>query len=69
MVFIYYRRNIYIKVKSENFLSAAWGLNVWVAGSESNRNGIAILLTVILSTKFIVWSEILTDDLLLWILK
>ena len=32
-----------MKVESENFLSAAWGFNVWVAGSETNRNGVAIL--------------------------
>ena len=31
-----------MKVESENFLRAAWGLNVWVAGSETNRNGVAI---------------------------
>ena len=66
---IYSLQETHIKVESENFLRAAWSFNVWVAGSESNRNGIAILLTVILSTKFIVWSEILTDGLLLWILK
>ena len=40
---IYLLQETYIKVESENFLSAAWGLNVWVAGSETNRNGVAIL--------------------------
>ena len=40
---IYLLQETHIKVESENFLRAAWGLNVWVAGSETNRNGAAVL--------------------------
>ena len=40
---IYLLQKTRMKVESENFLRAAWGLNVWVAGSETNRNEVAIL--------------------------
>ena len=66
---IYLLQETHIKVKSENFLPAAWGLNVWVGVVKQIETGLPYFLTVILSTRFIVWSEILTGVLLLWILK
>ena len=41
---IYLLQETHIKVESDNFLRAAWGFNVWVAGNEKNRNGVAILI-------------------------
>lgn len=53
-VFDYLRKqkcNLYLlqethwKADNENFIRSCWGYNCFVAGNETNKNGVAILLT------------------------
>ena len=40
---IYCLQETHLKTESENFIRASWGYNVWLCGSETNKNGVAIL--------------------------
>ena len=40
---IYFLQETHIKETSENFIRSAWGYNAWVAGCDTNKNGVAIL--------------------------
>ena len=40
---IYLLQETHLKTDMENFVRAAWGYNVWIAGPVTNANGVAIL--------------------------
>ena len=40
---IYCLQETHLIEKSEKFIRASWGYNVWLSGSETNKNGVAIL--------------------------
>ena len=40
---IYCLQETHLLAQSENFIRANWGYNVWVSGSDTNKNGVAIL--------------------------
>ena len=40
---IYFLQETHIKEESENYFRASWGYNLWVAGADTNKNGVAIL--------------------------
>ena len=41
---IYMLQETHLKTDQENFIRSAWGYSVYLAGSASNKNGVAILL-------------------------
>ena len=40
---IFFLQETHLPLKQENFIRSNWGYSVWLAGSETNRNGVAIL--------------------------
>ena len=40
---IYLLQETHLKEKDENFIRTNWGYNLWLSGSDSNKNGVAIL--------------------------
>ena len=40
---IYLLQETHLKTEKENFVRSEWGYNVWLAGSVTNANGVAIL--------------------------
>ena len=42
---IYFLQETHIKETSENYFRATWGYDLWAAGSETNKNGVAILFS------------------------
>ena len=40
---IYCLQETHLTAQSENFIRASWGYNVWLSGSDTNKNGVAIL--------------------------
>ena len=42
---IYLLQETHLPHKSENFIRSAWGLPVFLAGSDTNKNGVAILFS------------------------
>ena len=42
---IYFLQETHIKESSENYFRATWGYDLWAAGSETNKNGVAILFS------------------------
>ena len=39
---IYCLQETHLTAKSENFIRASWGYNIWLSGSDTNKNGVAI---------------------------
>lgn len=39
---IYCLQETHLKASAENYIRASWGYDVWLAGSDTNRNGVAI---------------------------
>ena len=42
---IYLLQETHLPYKSENFIRSAWGFSVFLAGCDSNKNGVAILFS------------------------
>lgn len=42
---IYFLQETHLPQKQENFIRSNWGYSVWLAGSDTNRNGVAILFS------------------------
>ena len=40
---IYFLQETHLKTQSENFIRSCWGYNIWLSGSDTNKNGVAIL--------------------------
>ena len=40
---IYFLQETHLKYDDESFIRSCWGYDIWLAGSESNKNGVAIL--------------------------
>jgi len=40
---IYFLQETHLLFSSENFIRSCWGYSTWLAGSETNKNGVAIL--------------------------
>ena len=42
---IYFLQETHITLTSENYFRSVWGYNLWVAGADTNRNGVAIMFS------------------------
>ena len=40
---IYFLQETHLKEELENYIRASWGYELWLAGNETNKNGVAIL--------------------------
>ena len=40
---IYFLQETHLKEQIENYIRASWGYELWLAGNETNKNGVAIL--------------------------
>ena len=39
---VYFLQETHLKVESERFIRSCWGYSTWLAGSHTNRNGLAL---------------------------
>ena len=42
---IYFLQETHITLASENYFRSVWGYNLWVAGADTNKNGVAIIFS------------------------
>ena len=56
---IYCLQETHLTTKAENFIRASWGYNVWLSGSDTNKNGVAILFNNTFEYRII---DVIRDD-------
>ena len=57
---IHFLQETHITVDNENYFRAVWGYNLWVAGADTNKNGVAIIFSPTFEYKV---KEIIRDPL------